>query len=75
MQVSKAGWPLDMADQASSMNAMNLDAKVVEGENSLKDATVTHGNLAKITEYIPIILVFGMFFVLFKQVTILEFPV
>ena len=32
---------------SSSMDVMNLDVKVVEGGNSLKDAVVSHGNFAK----------------------------
>ena len=47
MQVSTTGWPLNTADEASSIIAINLDAEMVEGENLLKFAAVTQGNLAK----------------------------
>ena len=38
MQVSTTGWQLDMEYEASSLNAMNLDAELLKGEYSLKDA-------------------------------------
>lgn len=64
MQVSTTGWQLDMADEASSINAMNLDVELVKGEYSLKDAAVTQAKLAKSNDIHSDNIGFGMTYVL-----------